>query len=118
VVGPDLATSDQQHLSFLTVGDVQMPMSDGSTPSTFRSSWSATADRSVFGSDGRGLHQFGLRHFVDHSTTVVNNVHQKVVSAHMTGFLNGVPVHSYPDVGLDYISYNHVAFLYVTHGEC
>jgi len=110
-------TFDQQHLSFLNV-DAQVPMSDGST-FNFTGKWSSVSDRVLSGNDGNGLQQFGLvRHSVDHCNTVNNQAHQKYVIANMTGTLNGIPVQSYPDLGIDYIAYNHFVFIDVTHGSC
>jgi hypothetical protein len=110
-------TFDQQHLSFLTV-DAQVPMSDGST-FDFQGDWSSISGRFQFGNNGPSLQDFGLvRHYVDRCNTANNQAHQKYVIANMTGTLNGVPVQSYPGLGLDFIAHNHFVFINVTHGSC
>jgi len=108
---------DEQHLSFLSV-DAQVPMSDGST-FDFQGTWSATSDLMQFGNDGPSLNSFGLpRHYVDSCSTVNDQAHQNVRLANMSGELNGTPVQSYPDLGLDFIAHNHFIFIDVTHGSC
>lgn len=107
-------TFDQQHLSFLTA-DAQVPMSDGST-FDFHGDWSAISDRLQYGNNGQAL---GLvRHYVDRCNTANNQAHQKYRIANMTGTLNGVPVQSYPGLGLDFIAHNHFILINVTHGDC
>jgi hypothetical protein len=108
---------DEQHLSFLSVR-AEVPMSDGST-FDFQGTWSATSDRMHFGNDGPSLDQFGLpRQYVDSCSTVNDQAHQNDVLANMSGELNGTPVQSYPDLGLDFIAHNHFIFIDVTHGSC
>jgi hypothetical protein len=116
LVGPTV-TFDQQHLSSLGA-DARVPMSDGST-FDFHGTWAATSDLSQFGNDGPSLADFGrTHHYVDACTTINSQAHQKFRSATMTGTLNGAPVHSYRNLDIDFLAYNHFVYVAVTHGDC
>lgn len=110
-------TFDQPHLSFLSVS-AQVPMDDGST-FTFQGTWRSTSGVMQFGNDGPSLVDFGrVPHYVDTCTTVNSQAHQKFVSATMSGTLNGVPVHSYRNLDIDFMAYNQFVYLDVQHGDC
>lgn len=88
------ATSDQQHLTNVSVSATAVPMSDGTTYN-FAATWTAWSDRLVFGVDGPAT---GVPHnYVDRCLTFVANGHQKFRFAHMSGTLNGAAIQSYTD---------------------
>ena len=62
---------------------------------------------------------FGLvRKFVDKCSTQVNQAHQKLRIASMTGLFDGAPVHTYTTFPSGFISFDHFVFIDVTHGGC
>jgi len=117
VIDPATVTYDREHLAFASVR-ADIPMDDGTTASV-NFDWRAISDRFVYGNDGPALQSFGFIHkFVDKCETVVNQGHQKLRVAAMTGTLNGAPVSSYTDFPAAYISFNHFVSIDVAHGGC
>ena len=105
---------DEVHLQTASL-NATVPMSDGST-FEFAGTWQAISDRMVWGNDGPAT---GLpRHFTDRCLTFNALGHQKVVSAQMTGTLNGQPVHSYTIGFTAAIFNNNFQYIEVPHGGC
>jgi hypothetical protein len=93
-------------------------MSDGST-AVVHAIWSPTTDMQVFGNDGPALNDLGPRHSVDSCVTAVNNAHQKLRFATVTGTVNGSPFRSYSDNPFaGWLQTAHFVLIDVTHGNC
>jgi hypothetical protein len=83
-------TFDAEHLAFAAVRAPGLRLTDGSVVD-LAATWTATAERAVYGNDSPVLAQYGLVHHLHGDcVNIVNQGHTKVRAARVSAVVNGV----------------------------